>query len=295
MNDAVGENTKPAESPEAAHEPEPRRKKRLGWLGPVVVVVGIAVGSVGIWWMKQSRPVPGPYIDVLALDAEWAVAVREQLGSANAFVELRHASRGLVWRALIPPYAGSPQSLALAGSSTAIAVRFVRGRQEHLWALHTLTGKKMGSVHLGDALGAAPVRTFGDGKIAFQVVRNTDGYALSAIDLGVGSELWRKSIGADPVFAATITGDAVVLARGSDGAARTALRRNDGSVEPASGVFTPAPGPGFWPQPESNPNGIGRPPLPGASPMRPYHRAGDVIWAIFPDRILRTTTQTSPP
>ncbi|MBP6634202.1 MAG: hypothetical protein KBG28_27650 [Kofleriaceae bacterium] len=270
--------------------PASPRRVRLGWLGPALLLIGALVGGLGVWWMARARPQPGPYVDVLALDEEWAVALRQQRGSPNFFLELRHARRGLAWRALVPPYAGSADALALAASERAIAVRFTRDGIDHLWALDTKTGQKMGALELGPSLPAsAPVRLFGAGDRAYLVVRAGDGLAVRAIDLTRGAPVWSRDVGADEVFAATISDDLLVLARGPGGAARTAIRIADGALaEPPAGVFTPPPGPGWYPAlTPAALAGLGQPPTPGAAPLRPHQRAGAVTWVVLPDQVVR--------
>ena len=57
-------------------------------LAVAVMTLGVAVGSLGVWWMSRSRPEPGAYIDVLALGGDAAVAVRHERGGTRSFVEL---------------------------------------------------------------------------------------------------------------------------------------------------------------------------------------------------------------
>ena len=67
--------------------PASPRRVRLGWLGPALLLIGALVGGLGVWWMARARPQPGPYVDVLALDEEWAVALRQQRGNRSHWAE----------------------------------------------------------------------------------------------------------------------------------------------------------------------------------------------------------------
>ena len=42
--------------------------KKLGWLGPAIVIVGLLVGGAGVWYMVIAKPAPGDVIDEIPID-----------------------------------------------------------------------------------------------------------------------------------------------------------------------------------------------------------------------------------
>jgi hypothetical protein len=55
---------------------KPAKKTHLGWLGPAIVLVGIAASIVAVWYMRSARPVPGETIDTIAVDAQRSFFIR---------------------------------------------------------------------------------------------------------------------------------------------------------------------------------------------------------------------------
>jgi hypothetical protein len=261
-------------------------RTRLGWLGPVIVVIGLVVGTLGVWWMFHARPEPGPVIDVLAIDAEWAVIVRKEASSDRAFVELISTRRGVEWQALVPRYAGRPGAPGLAAGKAAISVRLARTRPE-VWAMSTRDATKLGSVALDEyavgkwvADGGSDVVTAGDGTRSFEVVDGTGGAAIIAIDLDRGRVLWHHPFANREIAAITPTERAVFvttrpMGAGSPSGPPVALDPVTGAElapefsQPVEGPLVPA---GYaWP-------------TDARSPMR-NHRAGQYLWLIRPDRL----------
>ena len=101
------------------------RKTRLGWLGPVIVLVGVFVAGAGIWLMVVNKPKPGDVIETVTVDATTKIVMRAEKGGDRNFVEL-HTGDELVWRALVPPYAGKPGKSGIAWSDVAVSIRVVR-------------------------------------------------------------------------------------------------------------------------------------------------------------------------
>src|SRR5687768_5568989 len=101
-------------------------KRRLGWLGPAIVLLGVAVAAVGTWYAIAAKPIPGAVIDTIAIDGQRSVVIRAEQGGDRSFVEL-HASGQLVWQAFVPSYAGRPGSPGVAWSPIAVSVRVIRG------------------------------------------------------------------------------------------------------------------------------------------------------------------------
>jgi hypothetical protein len=165
------------------------------------VIVGLAAGGVGIWFMRSAQPEPGAPIDRIHDEQNhYTVAIVREAHSDHAFLEWKDDRTGDHWEALIPPYAGAPGTVAVATSATAVSVRVVRDRPE-LWVFATEDSTKLGSISLdGYAPGGwdpkaarrSAVVTAGDGLRGFEVIDGKTGTAIVAIDLSRGSVLWHR-------------------------------------------------------------------------------------------------------
>jgi hypothetical protein len=271
-----------------------KRKARLGWLGPVIALVGIAVGGVGIWWMVHARPEPGRVIDALALDGEWAVVVRAETGSDRAFVELVSTARGALWQAMVPRYAGAPGAPAVAAGKAAVSVRVVRTQPE-VWALSTIDATKLGGITLdGYADGAwlrdgpSRVVTAGEGTRSYEVVDGTRGATVVGIDLSKGSVRWHRAVGG-AVLRMTPTAAGVEIETTTGG-----LVLDPDTGAPIAGATpSPAPPPGtlsgalrYDAAARALVRGDARFAWPAwARPPFPYHLAGRFLWLIGDDKL----------
>lgn len=220
-------------------------KRRLGWLGPIIVLVGALAAAAGIWWMKTARSEAGKYLDVLALDGETALLVRGERSSDRNFVELRHFDGAVAWQAMVPTYAGHPGTPGLAASKTAASVRVVRNGGAEVFGLSMRNASKIGGFKLasdrprhpgGHTLPAAV--TFTDLRYSFELAgqerSEKEGTApwamLVAVDLDTGRGTWSVDLGAEPITNAGITDGAVWVQqagqirafRTADGVATTA-------------------------------------------------------------------------
>jgi hypothetical protein len=226
------------------------------WLAPLLLGLGVAIGSLGVWYAVHARPTAGDYYEVFALDARTAVALRREVGSDRSFVELVELGRGVRWQALIPPYAGRPDAPGIAASQVAITVRVRRDGKDELWALSTEDADKLGQVELrsGDARAGARapgVVTVADHVQSFELVGDaTHATAVTAILLAEGRAQWRVDLGADGVANAWLDGRALWI--------RTA----------AGTVFGLARGDG------ARVDGAGAPPMPHLEP----HQADGAEW-----------------
>lgn len=254
-------------------------RRRLGWLGPAIVGLGLAIGTVGVWWMFHARPEPGSVIDLLAIDAEWAVVVREEAASDRVFVELVSTRRGVEWQALVPPYGGRPGAVGLASAKAAISVRLARTRPE-VWAMSTRDATKLGAVALDGYVvgtwiphGPSDVVTAGDGTRSYEVVDGTGGVVIVAIDLELGRVLWHRAWEGAAIQAVTPTGTAVVV---TIQAGRTL------GLDPLTGADLAEP----FSQPAAEP--VVPPgfsvPSDARSPTR-NHRTGRYLWLIRDGRL----------
>lgn len=176
--------------------------KRLGWLGPAIVILGLIVGGIGVWFMASSKPTPGVVIDEIQIDGG-KVVIRGEAGGDRSFVELHQGDR-MAWRALVPPYAGRKGIPAIAWGERAVSVRVIRDGKAEIFGLARSNASKLGGIHL--APGKGPVArdatgpiTLHDGKRSYEIVVG-DGWAqLIAVDLGIGKIVWEQALAPAPV------------------------------------------------------------------------------------------------
>ncbi len=205
--------------------PTPRR--RLGWLGPALALIGIAAGSVGIYVMATSRPKPGPFIDVVAVGERGALVVRSE-ATGRSFVELYEQGAGLRWQALVPPYAGTPTAPGIEATVRLVNVRVARSGRPEVFSLALADSIKVGGLNLADAWPPSPTnyvlpsglfttsatRSFhvvGDASHgAVYELSRTDGTVRWRYDVGGGlRQAW--PIGEEQVGVETVTGEIRVL------------------------------------------------------------------------------------
>jgi hypothetical protein len=195
------------------------QRRRLGWLGPAIVLVGASVAGVGAWYMVHARPSAGPVLDTLTVDAHHAIVVRSEARGPRAFVELREDDR-VLWQALVPQYAGRPGAPGIAWSATAVSVRVIRDGHAELFALALHDASKLGGMRLAPQHGpviqapTGPI-TLTDHLRSFEIVSGPDWHQLVAIDLTSGKALWARELGAAPVRAGGVTGDRVWIDQGA--------------------------------------------------------------------------------
>jgi hypothetical protein len=180
-------------------------RTRLGWLGPVIVIVGAAVAALGVWYMVHARPEPGDVVDRVPIDGQRALIVRSERRSDRAFVEL-HDGDQLLWQAMVPRYQGGPGRPGIAWGGSAVSVRVIRNGRAELFALALHDAAKLGGMQLAPNHGpivddpASPV-TLTDHIRSYEVVSGADWHQLVAIDLTSGKALWRRELGQLPVRA----------------------------------------------------------------------------------------------
>lgn len=288
--------------------------RRLGFLGPSLVVLGAAVAAFGAWWMVHARASATSYFDVVALDEHTALAVRNERSTPRAFVEL-HRLVGdepqAQWQALVPRYAGRPGVPGLAASKQAISVRVVRDGRAELFGLSMRNAAKLGGLHLarerpqhpsGNTLPAAV--TLFDGVASFELVGSEVSppwAAVAAIELDSGRERWHRELGAEPVEAMWLAGQTLWLRQGgrvhglavADGTPRAAEASSAPAALTAERVLLDTPALRAVYLTASRQLELIRP---GAAPVRhvwpatasepwPYHVAGGRLWVVFPGRL----------
>ena len=295
--------------------------RRLGFLGPAIVLVGVAASALGVWWMVHARSQATDFLDVLALDGESALAVRREHASNRNFLELRHHSGKVAWQALVPPYAGRPGSPGLAASRTAASVRVVRDERAEVFGLAMRNAAKLGGLKLAQQRPRDPAGftlpaavTLHDGLASYELVggRGADPWAyLASIDLETGRERWHVDLGTAPITGAGLVDGSLWLRQGAsvrvlstaDGSAQTgavaqaaqqaAQAQAQAEATPGVRILTDSPALRVVFDRAARALQIqrgGRAPTtlpwpPGALEPWPYHLAGGRLWVVFPDHL----------
>lgn len=194
------------------------RKTRLGWLGPVLVLVATAVAGAGVYLMVTNKPKPGDVIETITVDPATKIVVRAEQGGDRNFIEL-HTGDDMVWRALVPPYAGKPGKTGVAWSDIAVSIRVVRDDKAEVFALARRDSNKLGGVHLGIDKGPilrdppGPL-TLTDHLRSYELVAGDGWNQMTAIDLRNGAKLWTIELGAAPITAGEVQGGLIKLTQG---------------------------------------------------------------------------------
>jgi hypothetical protein len=190
-------------------------RRRLGWLGPVIVLVGMAVAAVGVYLMVHNKPKPGAVIDTIVIDASSKIVIRAEDGGERSFIEL-HVGDELRWQAMVPPYAGRPGAPGIAWSEIAVSVRVIRDHKAEVFALSMQDASKLGGIKLG--LEHGPIKENAPGPItltdhirSYEVVAGEGWNQLTAIDLKTGLTLWTAELGPSPVTSGNVAGPFVIL------------------------------------------------------------------------------------
>jgi hypothetical protein len=212
------------------------RRVRLGWLGPVIVLVGAAVAGLAIWFMVTQRPVPGDVIDTFAIDPARTVVVRHEAASERGFLELRERGE-LKWRALIPTYVGERGRPAVAWSDQAVTVRVSRNGRAEVFAFTLDNAHKLGTLRL--APDREPIETHAAGPItltdhvrSYELVSGPGWQQLIAIDLARGQGAWDVALDPAPISAGGIDPGLVWLQQGPR---RIEIDAVTGQIRPSSG------------------------------------------------------------
>jgi hypothetical protein len=219
-----------AASPAAVSSGWHRPRRRLGWLGPGIVIAGVAIAGLGVWYMASARPQVGAVIDELRIDDRSAIVVRAEAGGDRNFVELREGDR-LMWRALVPTYAGRPGAPGIAWNRTAVSVRVFRDHRAEVFALAMHDAAKLGGFRLAPGQGPAVIATRGpvtltDHVRSYEIVGGEGWHQIVAFDLTTGEGAWKQDLGADPIEEGGVDRGVVWLLQGGR---RRAFRAADGA------------------------------------------------------------------
>jgi len=191
--------------------------KRLGWLGPAIVIAGAAIAGVGVWYIVSAKPAAGAVIDTIRIDDESSLVVREQVGGDHNFVEL-HDHDIVRWQAFVPHYAGRAGAPGIAWSPIAVSIRVVRDGRAEIFAIAMADAAKLGGMGLAPDHGPIVVQTSGpvtltDHVRTYEIVAGPDWHQLVAIELATGKALWKAELGAAAVTDGGVADGAVWIAQ----------------------------------------------------------------------------------
>lgn len=180
-------------------------KSRLGWLGPAIVLIGLAIGGLGVWFVVTRKPTAGVAIDTIKIDDKSQFVVRSEAGGdgSRSFVEL--VTDGVVkWQALVPRYAGGPNRHAISWSQQAVMVRVIRANHAEIFALSMNDASKLGGFRLAPNHGDIATNdtgplTLSDHIRSYEIVNGPDWHQLVGIDIQSGRGIWRVELGKSPV------------------------------------------------------------------------------------------------
>lgn len=198
---------------------KPAKKTHLGWLGPAIVLIGVAASIVAAWYMRSARPVPGETIDTIAIDAQRSFVIRKDAEDPRrSFLEL-HDGDKVKWQALIPRYAGERGRRAIAWSDDVVTVRGKRDGRMEVFAFAMKTSEKVGALRLAPEHEPLAMQTQGpitltDHKRSYEVVSGPGWAQVVAIELDRGQGVWKTDLGPEPITDGGIEGDKLWLDQG---------------------------------------------------------------------------------
>ena len=198
---------------------KPAKKTHLGWLGPAIVLVGIAASIVAVWYMRKSRPVPGETLDTISVDGKRSFVVRKDAEDPRrSFLELRDGDT-VKWQALIPRYAGEKGRPAIAWSDNIVTVRVERDGRMEVFAFTMKSSEKVGALRLAPeheplALQKTGPITLTDHKRSYEVVSGPGWAQVVAIELDRGQGVWKTDLGPEPIRDGGIEDDKLWLDQG---------------------------------------------------------------------------------
>lgn len=207
---------------------EPRR--RLGWLGPALLAVGLAAGGTGIWYIRAAKPHPGAVIDTIPIGGGAKIVVSAEEGGDHSFIGVYDGDQ-LRWQQLIPHYAGRAGRPAVSWSDAGhvLSVRVERDGRQELWALGLPDGEKGGALFLAPEheplMSQLDLETpedkslplsFHDGVRSYELVEGPGWHQIVGIDLPTGKALWKIELGRETVTRVELNGGQIDLYQGEE-------------------------------------------------------------------------------
>ena len=195
--------------------------KKLGWLGPAIVGLGLVVGGAGVWYMIAAKPTPGDVVDEIPVEGTTKLVVRAEKGGDRSFLELMDGD-DVRWSALVPHYAGGPERHGVAWGQNVATIRVERDGHQEIWVFGMKDSVKLADLRLGvehepiqsQAQTTNPL-TLTDHNRTYEIVGGKDpkGKAwqlMTAIDLS-GKALWKVELGPEKITLATLSGGRITL------------------------------------------------------------------------------------
>ena len=203
-------------------------RSRLGWLGPVIVIVGVIGAAGAIAYYLHARPVAGAEVDRVPCPVPGAedgtLVIRAEQGGPRSFAELHATTPGqgdhVIWQALIPPYAGAKGRPAVACGPTAVTVRVDQSGRAAVFAFTMGEGGKLGTYWLApehEPIHTQPTGpiTLTDGIRSYELVGGEGWHQIVAVMLATGEGLWKVDLGPEPVTDGGIDHGVVWLRQGA--------------------------------------------------------------------------------
>ena len=212
---------------------EPKKSSRLGWLGPAIVIVGVIVAALGVWYMVHARPKVGAVIDTIPIENGRSLVVLDEAGGDRNFVELREGDK-LLWQAIVPPYGGRPGAPGIAWNHVAVSVRVIRGERAEVFAISMTNGSKLGGFGLAPDHGPVIKQTRGPVTLTdhvndYEIVSGPGWSQLVAADLSSGEPRWKQELGESAITEGGVAQGVVWIRQ--DGTMRR-FRASDGLPQP---------------------------------------------------------------
>jgi hypothetical protein len=187
---------------------------RLGWLGPAIVLAGLAIGGVMVWFMISASPTPGDAIDTIPIEGDTRLVVRAEQGGDRAFLELDDGD-DVRWRALVPHYAGGAGRPGVAWGRDVATIRVERDGQQELWVFALKDAAKLADLKLAPEHQPIPPQTtepvtLTDHIRSYEIVTGKGWHQIVGIDLS-GKALWKVELGPERITFAGVDGGHVVI------------------------------------------------------------------------------------
>lgn len=188
----------------ALADPVPMSRAPARLRGPVAVAVYLVLAAAAVtagWVAISDRPRPTGLVELRAIDAEYAVLVRDVAQDPDrSFLSLFHIDRGEVWGALVPRVAKwSREHSAIVATAGVVAVYVRAGERIDLMAFDAARGEKLGRITVVEpAMDGAVLAHAGnvvDSGAVFDLVLQAGDTVAMAIDLRQGLIRWRTTLG----------------------------------------------------------------------------------------------------
>lgn len=211
-------------------------------------IVLATLGVIGGYLTLKQHPSPTAIIDIVNLDGDTAVVIRDTHGpDERSFISLFDREHGERWGALIPTYAQThPARRAVAATEEVVFVRSVGSGELSFFAFGGARGQKLGRIDPFERddpdddstlIGLSRIGTLADAGDAFEF-SGDDGRRVAALGFNLkdGTLKWRAELGPLSIERAWLRTDHIVLATANE---ILVLKRETGVIAgrvPATGA-----------------------------------------------------------